>query len=84
MSIFVMFHLMHEKIIFSSVRVAEWPPFGKEQLTLFVILVISRVGFEDGIWALIVPVPVSVTCHRVSRCCFFQLARGQKNKIIMW
>ena len=48
MSILVMFHLMHEKIIFSSVRVAEWPPFGKELLTLFVILVIPRVGFEGS------------------------------------
>ena len=26
------FHLMYGHIIFSSVWVAEWPPFGKEQL----------------------------------------------------
>ena len=25
-----MFHLMFVHIIFSSVKVAEWPPFGKE------------------------------------------------------
>ena len=27
------FHLMYGNIIFSSVWVAEWPPFGKEQLS---------------------------------------------------
>ena len=29
----VTFHLMCVHIIFSSVRVAEWPPFGKDLLT---------------------------------------------------
>ena len=45
---------------FSSVKVAEWPPFGQELLTRlticslcilsisFVILVISRFGFDGG------------------------------------
>ena len=50
---------MFVHIIFSSVSVAEWPPFGKELPTrlticylvfcLFVILVICRFGFEGGI-----------------------------------
>ena len=54
-------------IILSSVWVAEWPPFGKELLTrlticslcilLFVILVISRFGFEGWIWGLNPSVP---------------------------
>ena len=56
-----MFHL----IIFSSVLVAEWPPFGKIAANsveymfslYFVILVISRFGFEDWIWVLIASVP---------------------------
>ena len=42
---------------------AEWPPFGKELITrlntcsLFAILVLSRFGFQGGIWAQIAPVP---------------------------
>ena len=31
------FHLMYVHVIFSSVKVAEWPPFGRELLTLFTI-----------------------------------------------
>ena len=53
--------------------VAEWPPFGKYLLTqlticslcfflLFVILVISRFGFEGWIWVLIVSVPDLCIC----------------------
>ena len=63
------FHLMFVQIILNSVCVAEWPPFGKELPTRLTIcslcistilyLVISRFGFEGGIWALIAPVP----CH---------------------
>ena len=34
----VTFHLMCVRIIFSSVSVAEWPPFGKQLLTLLTIL----------------------------------------------
>ena len=60
---------------YSSVYVAEWPPFGKELLTrlticslciLTVILVISRFSFEGGIWVLIAPVSghcLLVTCR---------------------
>ena len=54
---------------FSSVWVIEWPPFEKELPTqlavcshciwLFVILVISRFGFEGGVWFLIASVPVN-------------------------
>ena len=56
-------------LVFSSVWVADWPPFEKELPTrlticsictltiIFVILVISRFGFEGGIWVLIAPVP---------------------------
>ena len=52
---------------FSSVWVAECPPFGKKLLTiifvfrLFVILVISRFDFEGWIWVLIASVPG--LCH---------------------
>ena len=54
---------------FSSVWVADWPTVGKELLTrltlcslcilttVFVILVISRFGFEGLIWVLIASVP---------------------------
>ena len=55
------------QIIFSSVSVAEWPPFGKmlpAQLTLcsFCILstctlINSRFGFDGRILVLIAPVP---------------------------
>ena len=61
------FHLMFIHIIFSSVRVAEWPPFGKELLTRLTICYLcvlticnfsySRFGFEGGIRVLIAPVP---------------------------
>ena len=54
-------------IILISVRVVERPPFGKELFTLlphfvfviclFVVLVISRFGFDDRLLVLIVPVP---------------------------
>ena len=53
----------HVQIKLSSVSVAKWPPFGKEQLTrlivcsLFSILVISRFGFEDRVLVLMVSVP---------------------------
>ena len=36
-SISVKFHLIFVQIIFSSVKVAEWPSFGKELLTLLTI-----------------------------------------------
>ena len=58
------FHLTCIHIIFCSVRVAEWPPFGKWLLTLQTIcslcvltLVISRFGFEGWIWVLIASFP---------------------------
>ena len=61
------FHHTCVHIILSSIWVAEWQPFGKELLTrlticslcflLFVILVISRFGFEGRIWILIASVP---------------------------
>ena len=51
-------------IIFNSVWVAEWPPFGKELPTRMTIYSLcscnfsfSRFGFEGGIWVLIAPVP---------------------------
>ena len=63
----VTFHLMYVHINYSSVWVAEWPPFLKELLSrlticslcilTFVILVISRFGFEGWIWVLIALVP---------------------------
>ena len=54
------FHLMCVHLIFSSVSVAEWPPFGKQLLTRFLdhvfslyfdylyLLVISHFGFRAG------------------------------------
>ena len=64
------FHLIHLKcgyIIFISIWVAEWPHFGKIGahsvdnmffvFLLFVILVISRFGFEGWILVLIASVP---------------------------
>ena len=63
-----MFYLMFVHNTFSSVWVAEWPPFGKEPPTRLAlcshcILSIcnysfSRFGFEGGIWFLIASVPV--------------------------
>ena len=56
-------HLMFADIIFCSVWVAEWLPFGKELLTrltkcsLYVLTIcsfsISSLGFEGQIWDLI-------------------------------
>ena len=67
-------------IIFSSVWVAEWLPFGKEMLTRLTIsslrnLSISRFGFESGISLLIAPVP----CH----CMFVTLMHSIiKHKVV--
>ena len=61
------FHNMYVHIMFSSVQVAEWPPFGNEQLTRLNICslciltlcncIFSHLGLEGGIWALIAPLP---------------------------
>ena len=64
------FQLMcvHAYVIFSSIWFAEWSPFGNELLTrlticslciflLFVVIVISRFGFEGWILVLIASVP---------------------------
>ena len=71
----VTFHRMF-LILFEFIWVAEWPPFEKRLLTrlticslcslptVFVISVISRFGFEGGIWDLISP--VLGQCTRVS------------------
>ena len=58
---------MFVHIIFSSVWVAEWPPFGKELLTRLTISYLCilticnfsyiRFGFDGSIWVLIAPVP---------------------------
>ena len=64
----VTFHLTCVHIIFSSVWVAECPPFGKTAahsvdhmfsvyFDLFIILVSSRLGFEGWICVLIASVP---------------------------
>ena len=65
----VTFHLtsIFVHIFFSSAKVAESPPFGKELLTRLTIcslcilnicnFCISCFGFERGIWVLIAPVP---------------------------
>ena len=64
------FHLMLVHINFSSVSVAGCPPFGKKLFTrlticslcnlpIFLSLVISRFGYEGGLWVLIAKVP----CH---------------------
>ena len=71
----VMFHLIVH-YTFSSVWVAEWPPFGNScplgwplvliVFCIFVIIFISRFGFKIGIWLLIAPVPgycFSITFH---------------------
>ena len=62
-----MFHLMCVHIIFGSVWVAEWPPFGNKLLTrlnicfLCILIVCNfscpRFGFEGWISVLIVSVP---------------------------
>ena len=64
----VMFHLMFVHYTFSSVWVAEWPPFGKLLplgwpyvfivFCLFVFLFISHFGFKTRVWLLIAPFPV--------------------------
>ena len=61
------FHNMYVHIMFSSVQVAEWPPFGNELLTrlnicslcilTLVIVFFSHLGLEGGIWDLIAPLP---------------------------
>ena len=61
------FQLMFDHIMFSSVEVAEWPPFGKELLARLTIcslcfMIICNFSyfpfwFEGGIWVLIIPVP---------------------------
>ena len=58
---------MFVHIIFSSVWVAEWPPFGKEQLTWLTIWSLcilticnfsyASFGFEGGICVMVAPVP---------------------------
>ena len=64
-----MFHLMFVHYTFGSVRVAEWPHFGKiavrsvgNMVSLSFVylyfLFISYFGFKSGIWPLIAPVPV--------------------------
>ena len=61
------FHLMHFHIIFRSVWVAGWPPFGRgllTRLTTFSICFLticnfsfSHFGIEGWIWVLIASVP---------------------------
>ena len=63
-----MSHLMFVHYTFSSIWVAEWPPFEKKLplgwpyvlivFCLFVVLFISHFGFKTGILLLIAPVPV--------------------------
>ena len=62
----VVFHLMFVHYTFSSVWVAEWPPFGNScplgwpcvLFCLFVIFIYFPFGFRSGIWLSIAPVPV--------------------------
>ena len=65
----MVFHLMFVHYTFSSVWVAEWPPFGKylpSQLVICSHCLLSicnfylfpHFGFESGIWLLIVPFPI--------------------------
>ena len=64
-----MFHFMFVHYTFSSVWVAEWPPFGKiaarsvyNLFSLYFVYLlysfISRFGFKSGICLLIAPAPV--------------------------
>ena len=63
----VSFHLMCVHINFSSVQIAERPPFGKElliPLSIFSQCILTfcnfsyfPFGFEEGIWVLIAVVP---------------------------
>ena len=52
----VTFHLTCVSISFSSVWVAEWPPFGKELLTRFTIYLVP-LYLAEVIWVLIAQVP---------------------------
>ena len=52
----VTFHLTCVSISFSSVWVAEWPPFGKELLTRFTICLVP-LYLAEVIWVLIAQVP---------------------------
>ena len=76
----VMFHFMFVHYTFSSVWVAEWPPFGKiaaRSVSNFsycilsicnIYLFIYSFGFKRGICLLIAPVPVhcfSITFYRL-------------------
>ena len=85
LSVAVTFHLMYVQIIFSSVYVVEWPPFGKScslgcpyvlfVFCLFVIRsVISRFGFEGRIWILIAQVP--------GHCLHFTFIHNQDDCVI--
>ena len=84
----------------SLVSFAEWPPFGKELLTrlttcsLFNLTICNfiyfRLGFEGGIWVLIVPVPghcirvafVNMHCKSIcfSRALYFRDIRNKKSR----
>ena len=50
---------------FSSVWVAEWPPFGKQLLTRLTICFhcILTIGFEGWIWVLLASVPRKCVKH---------------------
>ena len=53
------FHLTCVHIIFSSVLVADWPPFGKEllsRLTIYSLCILAICNFS-WIWVLIASVP---------------------------
>ena len=74
MPVSVIFHLIFAHYAFSSVWVADWPPFGKKlpawlaicshRLLSICILFISHFGFKSGILLLIAPVPVH--CFSIS------------------
>ena len=74
----VMFHLMFVHYTFSSVWVAEWPPFGKWlparlancfHFILCICNIFSRFGFNSGICLLIAPVPVH--CFSITFILYF-------------
>ena len=75
MSVSVTFRLVYVQIIFSSVYIAEWPPFFERAAhsvdRAFVFG--SRFGSEGRIWALISPV------H--DHCLLFTLKREELPKI---
>ena len=64
----VMFHLMFVHYTFSSVWVAEWPPFGKKLPARLAIcshcllsicsFIYFQFWFKSGIWLMIASVPV--------------------------